>query len=257
MNEAVTDVIVARSRDPQALRSMIVWSVAAHAVVVAAVLMSPAHQAPPPPQAVMTISLGGSPGPKTGGLTQAGGRAVQEVAPPAPPVRRAETAPAPVPPKMTLPDPKARTRPTPKPAQVPPDATSRKPTEGEKPEPGSTPTQSRVRGQGFGLSSAGGAGSGVTVDVQNFCCPEYLDLMVEQIKRNWVQNQGVVGVNTMKFTINRDGTLVGIQLEKPSGITPLDLESQRALVKTQKVSPLPTPYSNQTLGVHLEFRYER
>ena len=256
MIEAVTDVIVARSRAPEALTPMVVWSLTAHAVLIAFVLFAPRTTEVPPPRTVMTISLGGAAGPRTGGMTQAAGRTVQAPAP-VEPVRRAETAPAPVPPPMTLPDPRARTRPQAKPTQAPPQATGRTPTTGEKPEAGSTPAQTQVRGQGFGLSSAGGGGTGVELEVGNFCCPEYLEQMVAQIKRNWSQNQGMVATNVMRFTIARDGRLTAIQVFQPSGFTALDLESQRALLKTERLPPLPAAYPNASLTIRMRFEYQR
>jgi TonB family protein len=206
----------------------------------------------------MTISLGGSVGPKSEGLTQAGGRPVQQVAPPEP-RKRPETAPTPERPEMTLPDPKARTRVR---EQAPSknaveDTTSRTPTRGEQARTGNTSATSQVRGQGFGLSTGGGGLGGVTLDVGNFCCEEYLVQMVAAIKAKWNEKQNLAGTTGMKFTILRDGTITGIQVERPSGLPPLDLESQHALAATQRLAPLPPAYPNSTLTVHLLFDYQR
>ena len=187
----VTDIIVARSRPSERLTAMTAWSVTLHIVLVAAILFVPTRAAQQAPRTVMTISLGGAPGPRDGGMTQAGGRTVQAVPPPEP-VRRAETPPAPTRPAMTLPDPRARTRPQPKPESAPKDATSRTLSTGEQPREGTTRVETGARGQGFGLSTGGGGGTGVQLDVANFCCPEYLEQMVSLIQRNWDQNQGVV-----------------------------------------------------------------
>ena len=56
----------------------------------------------------MTISLGGAPGPRTGGLTPMGGRTVQ-APPPGAGEAGAETPPAPKTPEMALPTKNART----------------------------------------------------------------------------------------------------------------------------------------------------
>ena len=254
MNEAATDVIVARSRSADRLTTMVVWSFAAHIVVTALVLLIPKPDATPPPRTVMTISLGGAPGPRTGGMQQIGGRPVQ-APPPDEPVKRAETAPAPVPPKMSLPDPKARTRPeTAKPQQAPRDATGRTPTTGDKPSEGSARSDTQVRGRGFGLSSGGGGGGGIRLDV-DFCCPEYILLMQDIIQRNWQQRQGLVGITTMQFTIHRDGAIRDVRVEKSSGFEILDTAARRALVT--KLPPLPAEFTNPTLNVHMEFEYSR
>ncbi len=61
--------------------------------------------------------------------------------------------------------------------------------------PGSTVSDTGVRGQGFGLSTGGGPGTGSTLDVQDFCCPDYIALMVERIRSAWQRNQGTPGAD--------------------------------------------------------------
>ena len=253
MNEASTDVIVARSREVDRLSTMIWWSVVAHIAVSGVIMVAPHPKADSAPKTVMTISLGGAPGPRTGGMTQMGARAVQTPQP-AEPVKKAETAPAPKTPEMTLPDPRSKPRAQPK--NAPKDAASKTPSTGPQPQEGTARAETRVRGQGFGLSSAGGTGGGVTVDAVDFCCNEYIQTMVELVRQNWNNKQGVAGVSTMKFTIGRDGTITGILLEKSSGFTILDNEANRAL-RLARLPPLPREYPNATLGVHLEFDYGR
>jgi TonB family protein len=256
MNEAATAVIVARSQGGDRLITMVAWSIAAHIVISALVLLLPAQKVDTAPKTIMTISLGGAAGPKTGGMTQMGARAVQAPPPPEE-VKRAESAPAPTPPAMTLPDPKARRQPQREAAKnAPRDATSRTPTTGAEPQEGTAKVETRVRGQGFGLSTAGGGGGGVTVDAENFCCPDYINTMVDIIKQRWNQKQTVIGVTTMKFTIRRDGTIEGIQREKSSGFDVLDTEAERAL-RLARLTRLPREYPNSTLTVHLEFDYVR
>ncbi len=60
-----------------------------------------------------------------------------------------------------------------------------------------------ARGQGFGLSTGGGAGSGSRLDVADFCCPDYLVLMIERIRSNWNARAEAVGETMIKFTIQR------------------------------------------------------
>jgi protein TonB len=254
MNE-VTEIIVARAQQHDALKTMVVWSVAAHIVLIAAFLFAPPSQNDDAQRVVMTISLGGAPGPQTGGLTQIGGRAVQ-APPPQEPVRRAESAPAPTRPAMTLPDPKARIKTVPNPKQSPADATSRTLSTGEQPRDGNTRAETGAKGQGFGLSSGGGGGDSMTLDVSNFCCPEYLAQMRDLITRNWQQNQGIVGSTVMKFTIQRDGSVLQPAVERSSGFVALDTAAQRALLLT-KLGPLPAAFPNPTLTVHLRFDYQR
>ena len=257
MTETVTDIIVARSRQSDGLQTMLLWSTAGHIALAAALLLTGASVINDPREPVMTISLGGAPGPKTGGLTQAGARAVQEQAPPDAPPKPVLTPPAPTPPKMTLPDPQSKPRPQPKPTTAPPEANARKTNTGPQATDGNARAETPViRGQGFGLSSAGGVGGPVQLDVANFCCPDYLAQLVTSIQRSWDQNQGVVGSTTVRFTIARDGTIQAAQVETPSGFVALDNSALRA-VQITRLAPLPAAFQNPTLTVHLRFDYQR
>jgi protein TonB len=137
-----------------------------------------------------------------------------------------------------------------------PEARGTTPTTGEQVVNGSTRTDTRVRGQGFGLSSAGGgAGGPVQLDVSNFCCPEYLEQMVSRIQGNWQQNLGVPGTTVMKFTVMRDGTLQAVQVERTSGVIVLDSAADRAVRLTARLAPLPAQFPNPSLTVHMRFEY--
>jgi TonB family protein len=241
----VTDVIVARQHQPEQepFRTMLVWSFAVHLGMLTFVLLGPFdwglanNEAP---RTVMTISLAGAPGPRAGGMTPMGGRDVPEPIP-APP------KPAPPPP----PKPREEARPVRRPTPPAP-----KPAPEEEPRPGVTRTETGARGQGFGLTTGGAGGSGVQLDVTNFCCPEYIEQMVTLIQRNWQQNQGVRGSTLMKFTINRSGSIQGVMVERPSGFLALDLAAERALLTT-RLPELPVRFPNPTLTVHITFEYQR
>ena len=238
----VTDVIVARRQRQEPFSTLLVGSVIAHIVFVGGLLFGPFDWGveAETPRTVMTISLAGPAGPRTG-ATMEGGKAV---APPPP-----EAIPKPMPP------------PPPKPAEnVVPTETRRrppaKPKVEEEPQPGVTRTDTGTRGQGFGLSAGGGSTGGVQLDVANFCCPEYIQQMVTLIQRNWQQNQGVSGNTVMYFIINRGGNIQGVKVERPSGFVALDLAAERALLIT-RLPELPPQYPNPTLPVHITFEYQR
>ena len=107
-----------------------------------------------------------------------------------------------------------------------------------------------------GLSTGGGGTGGATVDVQNFCCPGYLQTMIQMIRQNWQRNQGVAGKVTMKFVIQRDGRITDVEVEETGGQF-LDMASRRALVTTRQIPPLPREFPETTLTVHLVFEYLR
>jgi len=253
---SVTDIILSRAQTSERLNGMIGWSVAAHIVLFVFMIFMPASwrgAVDEGPRTVMTISLGGAPGPRNGGLTTMGGRTVQ--APPPEPVKKiVETPPAPKTPEMALPTKNARVV-KPQQREAPKEATARTPATGE-PQEGSTRVNTGARGQGFGLTSSGGGGTGVTVDTANFCCPEYLSQMVTIIQRNWDSRQQATGSVIMKFTVTRAGTIENVQVEQSSGFVAHELTAQRALLLT-RLPELPIQYPNPTLTVHMRFEYQR
>ena len=258
----VTDVLRDRRGEPDGLQKMLVASVVAHMAVAALVTVAPhwGTARTEPPRTIMTISIaGGGDGPVSGGMTAIGGRPIQEQTPPAePPKREAVRPPAVKAPEMTIPVPGAK-KPIAKTEvkQAPAEARGRTPTRGAQVTPGNSIAETGVRGQGFGLSTGGGPGTGSSLEITgDFCCPGYIATMVDRIRGAWNQNQGSRGVAFIKFTIQRDGRLTDLIVEKPSGSTPLDLAALRAVAVTKSLPPLPNEYSNPTLVVHLSFEYK-
>jgi TonB family protein len=263
----VSDVLRDRMQQPEGLRRMVVVSALAHASVVALALFAPGgwfSSAQSEPRTIMTISLSsGAPGPDTGGMNQIGGQMIQAAAAVDALKREPLNMPAAAKtPEMIVPTP---TKPTPaKPAakpevkQAPPDARARTPSKGAQTSTGTTPVDTGIRGQGFGLSSSGGTGAGVRLDITgDFCCPAYLEAMKQQIERNWDRRAQSPALTVMKFTIMRDGTVRDVELEKRSGIYDLDSRAQRAMALTPRLPPLPAQFTNPTLTVHLTFEYTR
>lgn len=259
--EAVTAVLVERATGQRGLPRMVTVSLAAHVALVASIVtwsglapVSSGKELRP----VMTVSLGGASGPRAGGMTMMG-RPIQTIAPlpkvgsPAP-LRRPETAA----PAMIMPASKATSvRVTPKPVRAADTDPSRVAYPGA-----AKPVQSAEvnpnQGMGFGgLSTGGNGGAGGYLDVQNFCCPDYLVTMLQLVQKNWNARQEVNGETIVKFRILRDGRVTEIELEQSSGYAGLDLTAQRALFLTQRVLPLPSAFPDDRLTVHLRFPYQR
>jgi TonB family protein len=258
MEAVVSDILRTRRAEPSGLKQTAALSVLAHIVVFSVIAVAPviwpARNTTRP--IVMTISLGGTPGPKSGGLTTIGGRAIEAGAPAVAPKAERVALPSPkAPPAMVLPDPKLKPRPAPKDTPSAKDLPGR--GRGFETQAGSTTVETGVKGTGFGLSTAGGGGTGGHLDVQNFCCPEYLQDMLERIRANWNQQVQASGVTMMKFTILRNGQVSAVQLEQSSNVYALDAASQRALALTQRVGPLPAAFPDDHLTVHLTFEYQR
>lgn len=252
MQEAVSTILSERARDTDGMARMMWASLVVHGLAVTAIVLMPADwhlsRGSARPRDVMFVSLGGTPGPRSGGMTPIDARPIQKVAP-LPNPKRPEPIrpPASKSPEMTVPEPKARP------------LRSQAPTTGPEPRAGTARAETgATRGTGFGgLTTGGGGGTGGYVEAGNFCCPEYLGEMVSMISRNWNQFQQVPGETVMKFAIRRDGRITDVEVEKSSGYFALDSAAQRALLVTAQLPELPIAYGEPQLVVHLSFQYKR
>ena len=268
--EAVTAVLVDRAQESRGLSRMLAGSLALHTLVVGAMVLGPGRwltgTVSSAPRVVMNVSLGGAGrGPNVGGANPLGGRPVQQVASTAPSVRPEPVRPpAAKKPAMTLPAP-AAAKPRAKPAkaeppppevkQAPEGATGRTPITGPEEKFGSSFAETGVSGLALGLSTGGG-GTGSSLDVGGFCCPDYLGIMTRRVTENWESKQGVPGLTVMRFTILRDGRITDIGVEQSAGYV-LDLTAQRALQRVRQLPPLPPAYTFPNLTVYLRFEYKR
>lgn len=258
MREAVSDILIERARVDDGMSRMFALSLGAHIALVAiVVLVRPDWQATRTEQPVMMISLGGATGPDNTGMTTISERPVQSITEPdAKP--QPELPPAAKPPEMVESIAKPVPRPpkaVAKPAEKSP---TRRPTAGEEIKAGDAKAKTGGAPIEFGgLATGGGGTGGVRLDVQNFCCPDYIQVMVQRIRQSWNPNQGAAGEVWVKFTIRRDGMLTQVELEKPSGQAMLDLESRRAVLLTRQLPPLPREFTEPHLTVHVAFTYRR
>jgi protein TonB len=251
-------------QEPAGFQRMVTASVALHLAAVAFVLLAPRglfDREAEAPRQVMTISLGGGgEEPRTSGMTPMGGRPVQvQTQPEETPKREAVRPPAAKTPEMVMPT-KAPAKASKSTAtavkEAPDQARGRTPTKGAQVVAGTAIAETGIRGQGFGLSSGGGPGSGSTLDVADFCCPDYIVTMLERIRAAWQQQQGSSGVTVVHFLIHRDGSLTNYEVVQSSGSSVLDLAALRAVVQTRQIPPLPAQYPNPTLGLRLSFEYK-
>lgn len=260
MEAVVSDILQSRKQEPGGLTRTALLSLGAHAVAFALLALVPTLIPVPQqqPRIVMSISLGGSPGPRTGGMQMLGGRRIDAAPQSEAPQIAKTTLPSPPPqPKMTLPDPRQKVRTPPKTTAASKDPKGTAAGRGFESQAGTTRVETGAKGQGFGLSSGGGGGGGSRLDTKDFCCPEYIADMLNRIHRNWTQQQQATGVVIVQYTIQRNGQLTDIEVETSSGNPTLDLASHRALLTTRTLAPLPAPFPEPRLTVHLEFRYER
>ena len=257
MHEAVSDILVERARTEDGVSRMVLLSLFAHAALIAVLVVTPASWrlgSVSPAATPMMITLGGGSGPDAGGMTPMAARPAQLEAKPT-----SQPTPAAKAPEMVAPE--AAPRPAARAIEKPVDKSSaRKPTTGPEVKTGDARVETGGAPIPFGgltRPSGGGLSQGATTDYADFCCPAYLKQMTDMIQRNWNQNQGASGQVQVRFVIRRDGMLSDVQIEKPSGISMLDLESQRAILNTRQVPPLPREFTENALTVHLVFQYHR
>jgi outer membrane biosynthesis protein TonB len=258
--DAVTEILLERSQQADRVSRMVVLSLVAHGVLITAIAFAPtSSRSAAENLPVMTISLGGAPGPDQG-RTPIAAKEVQEVAPAnAKPINDSPPAIAKpemvVPVKTAKPEPKTAAKPEPK--QETPQLHGRKPTQGTEVKPGDAKVETHGAAIPFGGLATGGGGAGAAyTDYANFCCPEYLRTVTELIRKNWNMRQGQDGSSVIKFTIRRDGTIADIVAEEGNNQL-VNLASQRAVLITQRVPPLPGAFTPPQLTLHLVFQYQR
>ena len=261
MQEAVSSILIGRSREADGLSRMVLVSLAIHGVLLVALVLVPRdwlrmqdeEQVTP-----MMISLGPSGTADTGGMTAIAARPVQQESAEKP----VNAPPAPKVPEMVAPAPDVKPKPVAKPIEKPVEkSAARKPSTGAEVKTGAARVETRNAAQVpfGGLAERVGSNSagGVRLDVASFCCPEYVDTMSQRIRSSWDNKQGATGQTVVRFTILRDGRLVNVEVEKTSGNPLLDLESRRAVYNTRQLPALPAQFDKPTLTVYLTFDYLR
>ncbi len=250
------DVLALRAADPPGLQKALRLSVTVHVVVTIALFATPREwlSTTRVDPIRMTISLGDGSGARTSGRSPAGGRTVEQVAPP-------ERRPEPVRPAgarenvMTIPETTTQ-RPPPKPTETttPPAPVTRAPAPGREIARGTAATETGNVGESGGLASGGERGGQRADFDADFCCPEWGRMMVDAIDKNWAGVQPERGVTILSFVVTRNGTIQDIKIEQSSGSGNLDRLAEFAVTRAQ-VPPLPRAYTEPTLRVRLRFPY--
>jgi TonB family protein len=104
------------------------------------------------------------------------------------------------------------------------------------------------------------AGLGST-EIGDFCCPDYLVTMIQRIRGSWARNGPGISCRpsrdacrgTVRFTIQRDGAISKVSVEKRSGYRSLDTSALTAVRLASKLPPLPAAFPKPTLTVHFRF----
>jgi len=115
-------------------------------------------------------------------------------------------------------------------------------------------TQKDELGAQYGL---GNGISAATVDGSGFGSSYYLSLVFGKIRDLWDNpvEASTILRGTIYFKILSDGQIIDTQVEKSSGIDLFDQSAMRAILSSIPFPPLPTEYTGEYLGIHLEFEY--
>ena len=260
MAQTLSNVLDERRQPIDGLRRAVTISLGLHLGAAALALIAPqiwpaSRDADP---VYVTINFGVADQLDTTGKTTAGGRPVEQVAPP--PTRPTPVQPATPQTKSPLSiGEKPKTPPKPAPTATPSatPAPPRPPTTGAEQTKGSTPADTGVKGQSQGLSIASG-GLGATALDATFCCPDWAQEAQRLILRGWTEFQPETGVNEVVVTIRRDGTFAPAEIVKPSGSFVLDNASLDPFNQLKgKLLPLPGKYEGDTLRIRFRFEYKR
>jgi TonB family protein len=122
--------------------------------------------------------------------------------------------------------------------------------------------------QGMDLAQQGGekgfAESGpLSFETQWYDWGEYAQSMVSRIRVNWYNNMpqliqtGLKGVVTIRFTIQRDGSITKLTILSSSGIPPYDFAAKKAIELSSPLNPLPKDFPNPSERVTCMFFYNQ
>jgi outer membrane biosynthesis protein TonB len=253
VTESVTDVLLLRAEHEKGFSRSVISSLVVHTLGIVALFA--AHQYlvthRPPPARVMTITLGGSAGPRSTGMTSASARPVDQVAPQPKhePVRTASSQSN----VMTLPV-KSEPKKTPETVdRTLPITSTKPPTIGQEIQKGTSLAETGSKTQDTGLTVGGGAGSAATLEVNDFCCPEYIQQILQRVEAQWNKSVPGRGATVLRFVIHKDGSVTNITTDSTTN-TFLENNSRVALVRAQ-LPPLPAEFKDDHLVVHLRFPY--
>lgn len=114
---------------------------------------------------------------------------------------------------------------------------------------------------GADITSQLGAGSkfgSARIDNANFNYPYYFVQTFGKIERNWsnpvASNQPISCV--IYFQIMRTGTILETRIETSSGLEVYDRACLRALQASAPLPPLPSEFSDDIIGIYLEFLHK-
>jgi protein TonB len=119
----------------------------------------------------------------------------------------------------------------------------------------------RVNSPQFGMSGGGGVNVGTNSPFgERF--GGYAAIIRDTVSRNWKTSDVNPRLTTaplvvVTFTIQRDGTVTNVRVSQKSGIDPLDISAERAVLDSQPFQPLPVGFPRSQADVELKFELKR
>ena len=123
--------------------------------------------------------------------------------------------------------------------------------------------------QGIDLGNPNGGEKGfaesgpLSFETQWYDWGEYAQSMVNRIRVNWYNNMpqliqtGLKGLVTIRFTIQRDGSITDVTILSSSGVPPYDFAAKKAIELSSPLNPLPADFPNPSERVTCMFFYNQ
>ena len=112
---------------------------------------------------------------------------------------------------------------------------------------------------GYGTEEVFGEGVGYAqVEGVGFGSDYYVDVMRGRIAEYWrnpIRGATSIIRTTIYFKIRRNGSVRDALVEKTCGLELFDQAALRSVLSADPLPPLPSEYTGEELGVHLEFEY--
>lgn len=108
-------------------------------------------------------------------------------------------------------------------------------------------------GDGSGVELEFGDGSKIT-NIDDLQFRSYLASIQSAISRRWIDSATVNGTARIFFTIQRDGSITNVTVERSSGYPYLDGAARRAVLGAD-LPPLPQGFKEEELNIAMNFRY--
>lgn len=192
-----------------------------------------------------------------GGEQLAAGSPPQQIGPPVEPVR-------PTDPQVPIDEPQRQVEPRPEGAGKPdePEPTPQPETPRVVvPKPGAITLPPDVGGLTENPDREGGQvdTGGLSFDTQWYDWGPYAKIMLAKIRRHWniptLARMGVPGRVRIRFFIESDGTVTGLQILDESGKPPMDFAARDAIALSSPFRPLPPELRSDREGVTITFFY--